>query len=309
MDLSVITVTYQSEAYIDGCIMSVIAHTTKCTYEHIIVDNGSTDGTVDLIEGYYSNYVHLIKNQKNTGFAHANNQAVKRAQGRYLLFLNPDMQICSGSLDSLIEWMEGRPEVGIAGCKLLSHLHTPHPALRPCKFPSLRPYLPSFLKLRPFFCFIHPQFFYPSFEDDKEQSVDVVRGAFMLMRKEVVDTLGFAFNPSYFILLEDIDICRTMKHLGYQVVYNPTVSCIDHFGRSFLHQSKPWRYLQVGRSLKTYVQKWHSPFHLIWLNIIIVIGFLLRIPEWGWKDALKALKSGKSTAKKRMFMFSKTREG
>ena len=106
MDLTVVTVTYQSREYIDGCILSVATHILHSTYEHIVVDNGSTDGTADFVEQGYSHYVRLIRNRVNLGFAAANAQAVKEAKGRYILFLNPDMQLCEGSLDTLIAWMD-----------------------------------------------------------------------------------------------------------------------------------------------------------------------------------------------------------
>jgi GT2 family glycosyltransferase len=290
MDLSIITVTYQSRAFIDACILSVPIHILNCSYEHIIVDNGSTDGTVELIENGYSQYVRLIKNSKNCGFAQANEQALHYATGRYLLFLNPDMQMHEGFLDSMISWMDVRPEVGVAGCTLLSAAHAPHEALRPCTFPSLSPYLSALLKFKPFFCTIHPRFFYPHFDDAKEQEVDVVRGAFMLMRRAIYDKLGHAFDTKYFILLEDVDLCHEVKRLGYKVVYTPQISCIDYFGRSFLKQTGAWKYLRLTQSLRTYARKWHSPLHLLWLYPAIILGFLLRIPEWGLKNSWKALK-------------------
>lgn len=289
MDLSVITVTYQSHAYIGACILSVMAHTLNCEYEHIIVDNGSTDGTVALIEMGYASHVRLIKNKTNRGFAYANNQAISEAKGRYLLFLNPDMEIVQGSIGALLSCMDLKPHVGILSCKLLSCHQKPHPILRPCRFPTLSAYLPALLKLRPFFCTVHPHFFYPSFKDDEEQAVEVVRGAFMLMPKRIADQLGYAFDPLYFILFEDVDLCRTVASLGYQIVYTPSVSCIDHCGQSFEKQSLAWKYLQGMRSLKTYVRKWHSRWHLVWLSLLIPLGFLLRIPEWGIKSTFKAL--------------------
>ncbi len=289
MDLTIITVTYHSREYIDACIMSVVTSTLGIAYEHIIVDNASTDGTVELIESGYLQYVRLIKNQQNVGFAAANNQAALEARGRYVLFLNPDMRVHKGYLDTLINWMDKRPEIGLSSCQLLSHDEQPHPALRPMRFPSLFPYVPALMKLRPFFCSVHPRFFYPDFQDELEQEVEVVRGAFMLVRKEIVEMLGFAFDPQYFILFEDIDLCREVKRLGYKVVYTPQVSCVDYFGRSFLSQTRAWKYRAMTRSFMTYVRKWHHPVHLLWLRLLILLGFVVRIPEWGIREVKNAV--------------------
>ncbi len=305
MDLSVITVSYNSKDYIDSCILSVFTSSLHCSYEHFVVDNHSTDGTVERIEEGYSKYVTLIKNPKNLGFAAANNQAFQFAKGRYLLFLNPDMQICQGTLDTLIHWMDSHPDAGIASCKLVTptcthspssdsripaaQFSTPHPLLRPIRFLTPLPFLPYFLHIQTFGEALQHHFFDPQFNDEIEQEVDQPRGAFLLVRRELLDRLGYAFDPRYFIWFEDIDLCREAKKLGYKIFYLPKMHCIDYRGRSFLTQSEAWRYLRLSRSFLVYTKKWHSPLHLLWLYLAIPIGFLLRIPQWGFKSSLKAL--------------------
>ncbi|NDD57848.1 MAG: glycosyltransferase family 2 protein [Chlamydiae bacterium] len=283
MDLSIITVTYQSKEFIDTCILSVWTHLFTCEYEHIIVDNASNDGTVELIEEGYLNYVRLIKNTKNVGFAAANNQALKEARGNFVLFLNPDMQVCKGSIDEFINWAATIPDLGIASCKLVNHKQQAHDALRPSKFPQLRYFFPSFLNIIPFFCTVHPSSFSSSFRDEIIQEVELVRGAFMLIPRQVIDKIGYGFDPKYFILYEDVDLCKTMASLGLRVLYNPSLMCIDFFSRSFLEQSNAWKYLQLCKSLKTYIKKWHSRWHLFWITPISWLGFIIRIPRWGFR--------------------------
>jgi GT2 family glycosyltransferase len=153
------------------------------------------------------------------------------------------------------------------------------------------PYVPAFLGLKPFFCSVHPKFWYSAFDEEAEQEVEVVRGAFMFVRREVLDKLGFGFDPNYFLLFEDIDLCQEVKKLGYQVVYTPKISCVDYFGRSFAHETKPWKYLQMVRSFKLYLKKWHSPGHRVWVSVLSVWGFLIRIPRWGVRSSANALKN------------------
>ncbi|MCX6986812.1 MAG: glycosyltransferase family 2 protein [Chlamydiae bacterium] len=290
MELSIITVTYRSEKYIDSCILSVITHLMTESYEHIIVDNGSDDKTVELIESSYLKYVRLIKNSSNLGFSAANNLALSQAQGRYILFLNPDMQMYRGYLDDLIIWADTVPDLGIATCQLLDDSFRPHPLLRPCKFPLLRHYIVWCLSSKPFIRSVtEPYLFYPGFDDDKIQEVEQVRGAFMLIRKEVLDRLGYGFDPRYFIVFEDMDLCKQMDSDGYKVMYNPSVGCIDFCNRSFVERSATWKYCHMAQSLKTYVRKWHSVWHLIWMNILIPIGFLFRMKKWGVRNSLQSL--------------------
>lgn len=278
IDLSIITVSYNSEHYIDRCILSVITHTLHCSYEHIIVDNASTDGTIELIETAYSSFVHLIKNKKNVGFSAANNQAAHRAQGRYLLFLNPDMELFDGYLDTLIEWMDHRPDVGLIGCKLLCAMKTPCTLLRPHQFFTVATCLGWILNMRS--NLPHPKFSYSDFDDDVEREVDIVRGSFMFVKKQIIDHLGFAFDPKYFILFEDLDLCREIKRLKFKIAYVPRVSCIDYHGRSFRQRTNAWRDLNLLHSFKTYALKWHNPLHQLWLPLAIFLGLILRIPRW-----------------------------
>src|SRR3990167_9162661 len=114
--LSVITVTHQSALFIGDQLSSVVSGALRARLEQIVVDNGSTDRTAEIAEGFGS--VRVIRNAENRGFAVANNQATQIAQGQYLLFLNPDMRVKEGSLDALVDWMDGHAEVGLLGCRL-----------------------------------------------------------------------------------------------------------------------------------------------------------------------------------------------
>src|SRR5689334_17812744 len=119
IDLSIVTVTHQSEQQIETLINSVISGALKSQIEHIIIDNASQDRTVSLIKDNYLSFVSLVENRDNLGFGVANNMGFLRAKGRYMLFLNPDMKVEEGSLDRFVEWMDGHPDVGAAGCKLI----------------------------------------------------------------------------------------------------------------------------------------------------------------------------------------------
>jgi len=109
------------------------------------------------------------------------------------------------------------------------------------------------------------------------------------MRREVMETLGFAFDPRYFLLYEDVDLCKEMQRLGYKILYHPHVTCIDYWSWSMRQYSPPWRYLRMLKGIKIYVSKWYSPLHLLWLSPMFALGFVLRIPRWGIKNSLKAL--------------------
>src|SRR3989338_9205348 len=118
MDLSIITVTWNSVELIGEQIKSVKDGCKNTTFEQFVVDNASADKTVEIIEKEFPE-IKLLKNDKNRGFAFPNNQAAKLATGEFLLFLNPDMRVAEGSLDKMVEWMRNHPDAGLASCKLL----------------------------------------------------------------------------------------------------------------------------------------------------------------------------------------------
>lgn len=254
MDLSVITVTWNTADLIGGQIKSVKAGCKNISFEEIIVDNASSDNTVELIEQIGG--VKLLKNDKNRGFGFPNNQAVKLATGEFLLFLNPDMMVEDGSLDKMVEWMRSHPDVGLASCKLVDQYGKLNKSALPRRFPSVWDQLAIILKLPHLFPSIIDYYLFKDFNPEIEQEVDSVRGSFMIMRREVYEKLGWAFDPRYFIWFEDVDLCREVKKMGLKVVYTPIISCVDYIGQSFKKINFFWKQKQFIKSMAQYFWKW-----------------------------------------------------
>lgn len=255
MDLSVITVTWNSEKLIGEQIRSVAFGCARICYEQIVVDNASSDGTVELVKRDFPG-IKLIANQENSGFGAANNQGVKIAQGEFLLFLNPDMRVEEGSLDTIVAWMKEHPRIGIASCKLLGeHGEANHDAM-PRRFPTVWNGLALIFKIPHIFPRVLDNYLMKDFDASREQEVDSVRGSFMLVRRELVEKLGWAFDPRYYIWFEDVDICREAKRLGYTVMYTPIISCVDYVGQSFKKRTTWWKQKQFMKSMATYFWKW-----------------------------------------------------
>lgn len=255
MQLSVITVTRNSANLIGEQVRSVMAGCKNISFEEIVVDNASTDKTVEIVEKEFPQ-VKLIKNNTNTGFAFPNNQAAKLAQGEFLLFLNPDMRVAPGSLDSMVEWMRQRPDVGLASCKLLDEHGNLNRGALPRRFPTVWDQLAIILKLPHLFPKIIDKYLFKDFNADVEQEVDSVRGSFMMMRWEVYEKLGRAFDPRYFIWFEDVDLCREVKKMGLKVMYTPIISCVDYIGQSFKKANFFWKQKQFIKSMIKYFCKW-----------------------------------------------------
>jgi GT2 family glycosyltransferase len=262
LDLSIITVTYQSEKQIDSLLRSVKDACQKISYEHIIVDNGSSDGTVTEILAAGQPTVCLPQGM-NLGFSAANLIGYRHSKGKYVLFLNPDMELEASGLDRLLEWMKERSEVGIAGCRLLDQKGKFNSEAAPRRFPKLYEQFILLLKLQTFFPKALNRYFYKDLDFTKEQEVDSVRGSFMLMRREFIEAVGWPFDPLYYIWFEDVDICREAWKRGFRVVYSPLTVCRDAIGQSFKQRERRWRFRQYAESLYRYLKKW-EPFYIWW---------------------------------------------
>jgi GT2 family glycosyltransferase len=329
IDLSVITVTHQSAPFIEDQVFSVIKGGLKASLEQIIVDNCSTDGTVEVLEGLSHLLAKVVKNRGNAGFSSANNQALLSARGRYILFLNPDMCVEEGSLDHLVEWMDGHPEVGISSCLLVDGMGRPQEAGYPRPLPSLKNALLWILRLDRLYTGTDSKMgrcqgdalnlrqakparkqinlkslsmqaglkcrgcstpVEPIFESRAVytglgegalvREVESVRGAFMLVRRELVEKLGFAFDPRYFLLYEDTDLCREARRLGYPIVFHADVRCVDFNSRSFATKAGPWIYRCFSEGMLCYFRKWEPWYSWIWIALLIPLGFFLRFPPW-----------------------------
>jgi len=237
----------------------------KISFEQIVVDNGSKDNTVEIVRSF--SHAKLIANTENTGFAAANNQGVKIASGDFLLFLNPDMLAAPGSLDKMVGWLVKHPDAGIVSCKLTDAEGNFNPEASPRRFPTVWDQAALLLKLSHVLPFVLNKYLMKNFEPNKEQEVDSVRGAFMLVRKEIMEQLGWAFDPRYFIWFEDVDLCREIKRLGYKVIYTPIISCVDYVGQSFIKQETLWKQKNFTASMLTYFKKWEPWYKwgIIWI--------------------------------------------
>lgn len=271
MDLSVITVTLNAADLITEQIESVKTGCKNISFEQFVVDNGSTDKTIEVIEKKFPEVV-LIKNQKNTGFGYPNNQAAKLAKGSFLLFLNPDMRVREGSLDKIVGWMRSHPEVGLASCKLVDENGKVNKEASPRRFPGVLDQVLLVLKIPHLFPRILDKYLMSDFDPEKEQEVETVRGSFMLMRRDVYEKLGWAFDPRYFIWFEDVDTCREVSRLGYKVVYTPIIECIDYVGQTFKKQSSLLKQRRFTKSMLQYFQKWEPWYKWIIIAIFRPVG-------------------------------------
>jgi hypothetical protein len=255
MDLSIITVNYNNKEDILDQIISVKTGARDLEYEQIISDNGSADGSLEELKTKFPE-IKIIENGKNLGFGEANNRAAKIAKGEFVLFLNPDMLVLPETLKKAVDFMREHPEIGILGPKLVDEAGNFNKNASPRRFPKVLDMIAVILKIPHIFPKVLDRYLFSDFNPEVEQQVDSVRGSFMMMRRELIEKLGFAFDPRYFIWFEDVDTCREAKQLGYRVVYFPGISCIDKIGQSFKKLPLWKKQIWVIKSMIKYFKKW-----------------------------------------------------
>jgi GT2 family glycosyltransferase len=236
MNLSIIIINYNVKYFLEQCLHSVIKATTGIDYEIIIVDNASSDGSRNYLENKFLN-IRFEWNETNLGFAKANNQALRMARGEYILFLNPDTILPEDCLKKCIEHLSSHPGAGALGVCMLdgsgnflkeSKRGFPTPLAAFFKLTGLSTLFPkSALFSRYHMGHLHPA---------ANHETDVLAGAFMMVRKKVLDITG-GFDESFFMYGEDIDLSYRIQEAGYKNLYFAECPILHFKGESTRHGS------------------------------------------------------------------------
>ncbi len=231
MDLSVIIVNYNVKYFLEQCLLSVRKAAQDMAVEVWVVDNRSTDGSVEMVREKFPE-VKLIANTENVGFGKANNQALALSSGKYVLFLNPDMVLPEDCFRQCIDYMEKHPDVGALGPRLVdgkgvflpeSKRGFPSPWVSFCKISGLS----SLFKNSSVFNRYHLGYL-PEHETNE---IDILAGCFMLIPLHLLQQHG-AFDEAFFMYGEDIDLSYRVQKAGYKVVYFADTTVIHYKGES-----------------------------------------------------------------------------
>jgi len=267
-DLSIILVNYNTKELTRKCLESVFSSVASYKFEIILSDNGSTDGSVEMIRDKFPQ-VKLIENKANLGFSKGNNVAIKQASGRLILLLNTDTEIRPDTLDLSIKYMDGHPDVGILGAKILLPDGKLDEACRR-RFPN--PWN-SFLRLFGFREF--SDYNYQNISVDQEMEVDAVVGAYLMIRKSVIEKIGL-LDEEYFMYGEDLDWCWETKKAGFKIVYYPRAEITHYkYGSS---QQIPFRTSRMAHTaMKIFYRKHYAKGHNWLFNQFVYLGITLRM--------------------------------
>jgi O-antigen biosynthesis protein len=231
MKLTIVIVNYNVKYFLEQCIHSVQKACTDVETEIYVVDNNSVDGSVKMMRDKFPD-VHLIDNKDNKGFSRANNQAIRKAKGEYILLLNPDTIVEDDTLVKCVRFMDDHPDAGGLGVKMIdgkgkflpeSKRGLPTPAVAFFKIFGISSLFPKSK--------IFNRYHLGYLDKDKSHKVDVLSGAFMMLRKSVIEKIGM-LDEEFFMYGEDIDLSYRITQAGYSNYYFPETRIIHYKGES-----------------------------------------------------------------------------
>ena len=254
VDFSVCIVTYQACEVLRECLRSLYENTHQFSFEVIVVDNGSDDRVDEMLAREFP-AVRLIQNQENEGYTHPMNQALRASRGDFLLQLNPDTIVLPQALDRLVTFLNLHPQAGLCGPKVLNRDGT---LQKPCRRGEARPlavigYFTGLARLFPGSKRLNG-YLLTYLDEDQTAEVAGVSGSCMLIRREVVDQIGY-LDESFFAYQEDADFCFRARQAGWKVYYYPEAQIV-HFGGQGGSRVEPYRaILAWHRSYWLYYRK------------------------------------------------------
>lgn len=238
ISLSVLIVSYNSENFIEKCLISVLKNLPSGG-EVIVLDNNSSDGTVSKLEKFLPK-IKLIKSSENLGFSKGNNRAARQAKGEYLFFLNPDTEVKNPIFKQLVDFYQETPYIGIVAPRLV---------LNDGKTQASAKNLPTIGKaIQEFILGIKNSYSEYVPEENEPLEVEAVYGAAMLIRRDLFDNLE-GFDEKYFLYYEDLDLCRKVRSIKRKIYYYPKAEIMHLVGatkseenRYEINKDSFWKY-------------------------------------------------------------------
>jgi GT2 family glycosyltransferase len=269
MDMSIVLVCWNNKTYLDQCLQSLYEGGVKSSFDVIVVDNGSKDGSQQMLAEKYPQ-VKLIQNEGNLGLGKASNQGIEATNGRYVLLLNNDTLVKGPALDTLVEFLDAHPEAGAAGGKLLN---------ADGSFQS--GYAPFSTLTEEFLIATHIGELlwagYPLHGDSNEiRSTGWLCSACLLVRRSALDQVGL-LDESYFIYGDETDLQYRLNKAGWKVYFLPS-STIIHFGGRSMDRWKRRKMVYRGKML--FYQKNYGLFRAFLLRILFGLMSFLKLLVW-----------------------------
>lgn len=280
--LSIVVLSYNTKNLLRNCLSSLEKIKNEIDFEVIVPDNGSSDGSAQMVKKEYSWVKKVIEIGKNIGFAVGNNKAKPFVEGEYVLFLNSDTIVYKNTLKEIVGYLDKHDDVGAATCKVVLENGELDKDTRRSFITPWIGLTHIYLKLdRIFPCSnLFAKYWYGYISEEKTHEVDAIQGAFFLVRKKVLDKVNW-FDEDYFLDGEDIDLSWKIKNTGWKIIYYPKVKILHLKGASkgknkkinniSITEKLKYRLAGVNSMELFYRKRLWNKYPLI-LNLIIIAG-------------------------------------
>jgi GT2 family glycosyltransferase len=273
LDASVIIVNWNSKQYLMKCLESIYRHTHGINPELIVVDNASSDDSVDALRKRYPD-VKLVEGKGNVGFAKGNNIGIGASSGRYVCLVNPDVEFLEDCLSKLCRYIDTNDKVGICGPKILNKDGSIQYSCR--EYPTLWNNLCFALGLHRVFprsaLFSNELMSY--FDHNELREVEALSGCFMVVRREAMKEVG-QMDDAFFMYSEDVDWCKRFHNEGWKIVFNPETKAI-HYGGGSSENASVRSAVAQERAILQYWSKHHGAIKTTLLRVILFVKHAMR---------------------------------
>jgi N-acetylglucosaminyl-diphospho-decaprenol L-rhamnosyltransferase len=282
-DLAVVVVNHNTGEYLARCTSSIASSAGELRVELVVVDNASSDGSVDRAAG---RGIRLIRNPDNRGFARAANQGIEATAAPLVLLLNPDAEVVGGSLTALVKVARERPRAGAIGALVRNPDGSIQPSAR--RVPRLgealgHAFLGPIWKDNPW----TRSYTMAAWDRSSEREVEWVSGSAMLLRREALDEVG-TFDEGYFMYVEDVDLCTRLRGAGWEVLFSPELEVVHQIGVSthgqrgrmaFAHSDSIYRYFSKHRAAGVVTVLKPAVRVALWLRALFMSALARRRPS------------------------------
>jgi GT2 family glycosyltransferase len=278
-DLSVVIVNRNTRDLLEACLRSLADTANGLRLETIVVDNGSSDGSPEMVEREFTD-IRLIRNASNTGFAFPNNQGIRESRGRHVMLLNSDTVVLPGALDRLVRFLDDHPHVAACAPRLLY----PDGRLQPSCFSFLSPWKHACDMLVLDRLFPRSRLFGNQntwFDYASTAEIDWPMAAALVVRREVIDAVG-PLDEQFSIHCNDTDWCFRMRAAGWSIYYVREAEIVHYWGATTERENGAFR--MQGEMLRNYFDYFRKHFGrrgIAWFRILLVVGFAPRILVFG----------------------------
>lgn len=269
IDVSICIPTHQAREVLHGCLQSIQRNTHLVSYELIVVDNCSHDGTIEMVTREFPG-VRLVCNDYNAGFTKPINQSLAISRGRYILLLNNDTKILPHAIDRLVQFADQQPEAGIIGPKVLN---TDGSFQKQCRRTFGSPWSSLSYKMGLFRIFPRSVLFngyvYGYLDENTDGPVDAVSGSCMLIRRQVIDDIGL-LDETYYAYWEDSDYCFRAQRAGWHVLFFAGAQIIHYTGMGGSHANPCRSIYEWHRSHHIFYRRYLAPRYFFLVNWIYI---------------------------------------